>query len=108
MVLVDRKVVRNSKNFSLFSSLNRHFYKTMLLNIYLGELIISRPPWQPNSQKPKDLKKSDKILYSFKLNLNQPAFRISSLKENISNNEYLNTLKRSHTINNVNWFHYSP
>ena len=71
-----------------------------------GELFASRPPWQPNSQKPKDLKKSDKILFSFRLNLNQPAFRISSLRENTTNNEYLNTLKRSQTISNVNRFYY--
>jgi len=60
----------------------------------------SRPPWQPNSQKPRDLKRTDKMLYSFKLDLNQPSLLSQNFKN--VNNEHFTTLKRSQTISKVN------
>lgn len=58
--------------------------------------IETKPPWMPNSQRPKDLKRSDKLLYSFKLNLNQSLNKRSQY--NTNNNEMMTTLKRSNKI----------
>lgn len=53
----------------------------------------------PNSQRPKDLKRSDKLLYSFKLNLNQSLNKRSQYNNNNNtNNEMMTTLKKSSKI----------
>lgn len=68
--------------------------------MFKDELISSRPPWQPNSQKPKDLKRSDKMLYSFNLNLNQSSNNL--LRETNSFVEpHFKTLKESKSISKV-------
>jgi len=61
--------------------------------------IETKPPWMPNSQRPKDLKRSDKLLYSFKLNLNQSLNKRSQYNNNNNtNNEMMTTLKKSNKI----------
>ena len=52
----------------MFMSENVHF-----VFISKDEIQSARKPWLPNSAQPKDLKRSDKLLYSFLVNSNQPT-----------------------------------
>ena len=53
-----------------------------LWNLNKDEIQTARKPWMPNDHKAKDLKKTDKLLYSISINSNQPTL------ENMVNNFY--------------------
>ena len=46
--------------------------KFRLIFFVKDDLISARKPWSPSSKKPKDLKKTDKYLYSIDANPNEP------------------------------------
>lgn len=73
------------------------------------EIISARKPWTPSSNKPKDLKNTDRLLYSVAINSNQPtpdniqsfAYKTQFGLPLESSKPHLRTLKKSKSISGV-------
>ncbi|CAF0730595.1 unnamed protein product [Brachionus calyciflorus] len=89
---------------------NKYLYQTTKRILGKSEnhdILTSRKPWSPSSKRPKDLKKTDKYLYSLTANPNEPKLdnTINSLYTNAfgfpkeSLKTSLKTLKQSNSIN---------
>ena len=79
--------------------------------LFKGDFMSARKPWRPNSKRPVDLRRSDKLLYSSRANPNDPIGNNHTLNSQIlkynSSSSFANSLSKSYDKvmkSNCNYF----